>query len=176
MKISLFTVRERVSNSAHDGSKLLAAPRRLLLASSRLASYLSRPGEPKSSGCSAHPNQSGGFAWFCCWHACRLRLPRLRLYTAGTHRRDAATRPSQRSALIRVRACTARVRAAGPDPLTCLRQRASQAGISTPCRQVSLHPRFKPRANRGSRGKSQAELRPFRESCETLPRTRLSAP
>ena len=171
-----FRCGKHVFNSAHAGPKLLAATGGLLLASSRLASHLSRPGESKYSGCGAHPNQSEGFAWASCWPAFRLFLRRRRLCPPGTHPRSAATWPSRRSALVCVRAHAVRGHGTRSDLLSCWRPRESQAGISQRLRRLLRCPRFQHRTSRGFRGKLHDKPRPCKESCGTLAGAESSAP
>ena len=83
----------------------------------------------------------------------------------GTRPRGAATRPSQRSMLIRARARAAPVHAACPDLPMCSLPRASQAGISPQSRPAFRCPRFRRRTSRESRGKLRARQRPCKESC-----------
>jgi hypothetical protein len=159
--------RQHVSISAHAGPKLLAATGRLLLANPRWAQHLSRAGESEYSGCGAHPNQPEGFAWGACWRSCRMLVYRRLPYLPGMYPRGATARPPQRSVLIRASAdCPAL-------PL-CLRQHASQNSISPRCRLVFHYPRFRPRTNRGSRGKFRTRQQLCKGLCEILRREELS--
>jgi hypothetical protein len=166
--------RPHVSISAHAGPKLLAATRRLLLANPRWAQHLSRAGELKYSGCGAHPNQSEGFAWASCWRSCRQWVCRRLPYLPGMYPRGATARPPQRSALIRARARTVRANAYCPALPLCWRQHASQNSISPRFRLVFHYPRFRPRTNRGSRGKFRARQQLCKGLCEILRREELS--
>ena len=170
-----------VSNSAHARPKLLAATGRLLLASRRLAWHLSRPGELKTSGCCAHPNQSEGFAWASCWRGCLLRLPCRQIFPQSTDPRIAAPEPCQRSALVRAQPRSVCVHAAFPDPPSCRHPRVSHAIISPPYPQISRHarsrlPRIQRRTSSGFQDNLRAKQRPCKESCEMLPGAESAAP
>ena len=126
------------------GPKHLAAARRLLLASSRLASHLSRPGETTNTGCSAHPNQSEGFASASCWCSRQLRPRCQQMCHPSTHPRGGAMRPFQRSMFIRAPSRAGPAHAEYPDLPICSLPRASQAGITRQSRLALRCPRFHP--------------------------------
>jgi hypothetical protein len=133
-----------------------------------------RTGEPRQSGCRAHPNQSEGFAGDSCSHRC-LRPPRcLQPPLSRTRQRGAATLKSFRPGM-RERERGVRVRDRYLAPLWCPSPRGFRPGTLRTNRPRPCKLRLSCRMNSGSRDKLRSTRRHCKELCATLRRAESSA-